>query len=88
MVRILFLVLFLSGCTTIQKEPIVQIKTVEVPVYSCPEPIIVSRPQLFTDNIKESDDIGEIVAKYKATIRVLLDYSNSLEQSLSLYKKP
>lgn len=84
MVRsIILLSLFLIGCSTVPK---VEVKTVMVPTLFCPAPPENPRPNLPIYTISKGDDIGELVIKYKATIRSLQDFSNRQESIIRMYK--
>ena len=81
---LILLPLFLTACS---QQPVkIETKIVEVPKLYCPEPPLIEKPNLAINTISESDDIGDIAVKYKASIKALQLYSQSLERALKLYE--
>lgn len=76
---ILFVLLF--GCA----EKRLDIQEVKVPILYCPKPSVIERPSLSIVTITEDDTAGEVAKKYKATIKVLQDYSIRLEEVVKSY---
>ena len=83
MVKVILISLFLVGCTTVPK---IETKTVLVPTLFCPAPPENTKPNLPIYSISSRDDIGDVVVKYKATVRSLIDYSNRQESIIRMYK--
>jgi hypothetical protein len=81
---IILMCVLLVGCATTTPE--IQIKEVMVPQLYCPVPPEISKPDLPINTITETDDIGDVVIKYKATVKALIDYSESLESIILTYK--
>lgn len=84
MVKIIVLAcILLVGCSVPTK---VVTQEVITPVLSCPKPIILTKPTLPINEISETDSIGVVALKYKATVYILLDYINQQERVLELYR--
>lgn len=72
----LLLVVLLAGCTTteyIQVEP--------------PQPPIIVRPELETDNLKPGDGPDKVISAFRVTIKRLQQYAMELETALEAYRK-
>lgn len=84
----LLLVLLLAGCAS---GPVkLRTETVEVfkPILYCPAPNWdgLDRPNpLAIEEINPSMSAGEVVKRYKASIKQLQDYADRLEKSLQKY---
>lgn len=78
----ILLLLVLCGCTS---TPKIEIKEVYKPILYCPAPPSIKKPLLALNTIKDSDSAGDVVVKYKASIRALIDYSESLELIIENY---
>lgn len=79
----------LVGC---ESTPVkTETETVEVlkPVLYCPAPdsSILEKPHLPIHNITPQMSPGEVAKHYKATIRVLIDYSKRQGMTLEQYKQ-
>jgi hypothetical protein len=77
MVKILFIVLFLVGCSTTKTEYI----TVKPP-----PPPIVERPALPVLDLKEGDDPGTVIRAHRLTIKLLQKWGLELETILEGYR--
>lgn len=86
MVKIIVL-LFSMFAVACSSAPKIEVKEVYKPVFYCPAPPVVKKPQLALNTIKDSDSAGDVVVKYKASIRALIDYSESLELIIENYSK-
>nr|DAP65265.1 MAG TPA: outer membrane protein assembly factor [Caudoviricetes sp.] len=75
------IILGLSGCATQTK-----IQKVEVPVYSCPSPILPTKPDLSIYKINEKTTDQEVLRLYGHTVDQLLIYTDSLYKQLENYK--
>lgn len=86
----LALILFLIGCS---QQPVkLRTETVEVykPILYCPAPdwTGLDRPSpLAIDSITKNTSGGEVVKRYKATIKQLQDYTDRLEERLKQYDR-
>lgn len=76
----------LSACSTKIQEVEV-IKTVKVPVYQCPEPVIPEFGKLSIESIKNSSSTDEVLVSYGKTVDELLYQRNTLIEILKKYKK-
>lgn len=77
----IFIILSLSGCATKTK-----IQKVEVPIYSCPSPILPQKPDLSIYKINEKTTDQEVLRMYGHTVDQLLIYTDSLYKQLENYK--
>lgn len=75
------IILGLTGCATKTK-----IQKVEVPVYSCPSPILPQKPELSIYKINEKTTDQEVLRLYGHTVDQLLIYTDSLYEQLKNYK--
>ena len=84
LIIVLLLALTMSGCSKFfVKDTQVQY----VPVLYCPAPPEVSRPELPIHQMTpaQAKNPGEVVKHYKATVRALMGYSESLEYIIKFY---
>lgn len=79
---LIILLIILFGCA---EKRVLDIQEVKVPILYCPKPAVVERPSLPIINIREMDTPGEVAKKYKATVKVLQDYSIQLEEIVKSY---
>lgn len=80
MVKLLLIVLLLSGCAAQTK--------IEYRVADVPEPPVMVRPDLPVLNIKPGDDAGFVIQMHRQTIKILQSYAQELESALDVYRKP
>jgi len=75
--------LLVTGCT----NPFVRIVEVDriVPI-PCPEPAVVSKPQLPIHYLEHGDSFDTVVKSYVNSVILLQGYSEELEQALEPYK--
>lgn len=78
---IIGIILSTVGCSTTPK-----ISKVEVPIYSCPSPIIPTKPDLDLYKINEKTTDQDVLRYYGHTVDQLLIYSDSLYKQLEQYK--
>ena len=71
----LILLFLLSGCTTTSYITV------------CPEPPLVTRPDLEVQYLKEGDGPDRVIEAHRTTIKQLQGYSVELETILQGYKK-
>lgn len=74
--------LLLIGCVN---QP--QKKVVEVPIYSCPKPIIPSYPDLAIYQITTKSNDSEVLKAYGKSLDQLLLHVDSLTKQLNQYNK-
>jgi len=87
MVKILLLcVVLLSGCHTTPKYP--EIVTVEVPVFYCPQPVDIEKPELYIFGLSDEDakNPDKVFKAYAASIKQLENYATLLNLQFELYK--
>jgi hypothetical protein len=82
-------VLMLVGCGSAPIKVNTEVKETLVPVLYSPAPPVIKRPelpihQMTGEQLKED---GEVVKYYKATIKVLIGYSEELRKALGEYDK-
>ena len=75
------IILSLGGCANQTK-----FQKVEVPVYSCPTPILPTKPDLSIYKINEKTTDQEVLRLYGHTIDQLPIYTDSLYKQLENYK--
>jgi hypothetical protein len=95
-VSVLLMSIFLNGCwwdsNTKPPVPVIQIQTVEVPVFKCPSNYqsinIPTRPTLSVQTLTEQDkmDAGKVVHAYRVDLTKLIQYSQSLELGMDTYR--
>lgn len=71
-------VLILGACTA-------QMKTVQVPVYSCPPPEIIPEPSLEVERLDHSSPDYLVLRAYGRDLPVLISYANALKGQLKVY---
>lgn len=81
---IIFTVFGLVACSAPSKP---KIEKVEVPVYSCPTPILPSKPELAIYQIDEKTTDQDVLRYYGHTVDQLLIYTDSLYKQLEQYKR-
>lgn len=84
----LFLSIFLIGCGSNPVKLRTEVVEVHKPILYCPAPNWeeIKRPEVLPiDSITPGTPDGEVVKRYKATVKQLQDYSTRLERSLQQY---
>ena len=77
----------LTGCSWFKCGVKTEIQTVETPILYCPAPKYQPLPEtLPVDAIDDKTTDGEVVVRYKATVKLLKDHSKQLEMILDQYK--
>lgn len=87
---ILLLTLGLVGCGSVEVKTRTETVEVQRPILYCPAVDLteLARPQtLPIDSITPQTPPGEIAVRYKATLRLLLDYIERLELTIDQYGK-
>jgi hypothetical protein len=81
-------ILDVTACSSLPAPaPHIEYQTVVKPVYYVPAPPHVDRPALDINNLTDAqkNDIGQLAAAYKITIKELEDYSIELETIIAKY---
>lgn len=71
------LVILCAGCAP---------QAVQVPVYSCPAPVIGDDPRLPVADLKEGDSIGQVLKAFSASLEACKGRVNELKLKLEAYR--
>ena len=84
---ILLLALSLVACGVAPVKLRTEVQEVYKPILHCPAPDWneLVRPELALEGLTSDMPAGEVVKRYKATVRQLQDYANRLEEALERY---
>jgi hypothetical protein len=84
---LIFLTILATGCAT-TCEPVIQTIEVKVPVIVVPEPPVVLRPTLLSQNVTPiTDDYSTFVKSLEADVFSMTKYATDLEQIVNKYKE-
>lgn len=77
--------LFVIASLAVLSACAAQVKTVEVPVYSCPPPEIIPEPSLEVERLDHSSPDYLVLRAYGRDLPVLISYANALKGQLKVY---
>ena len=79
MAKIIFLLLMVTGCSTLSPHSII--------TSECPVPSVIERPKLEIDGLKDGDDPGTVIQAHRLTIKRLMKWGLEQETILNGYRK-
>jgi len=77
---ICLLLISLSSCSTIIE------KKLKVPIVYCPKPAKIEKPILPIDTFTGNESFAEIAVRYKQSLQIMKNYSESLEKIIKVYE--